>query len=309
MHIVDVKPKVISIDLDGVEAARIERLRLCVGLDFLYIAMPLLQDRRVRRVARPAFQLAEHGVVDSNALRRLTLKDRIRRLVRRGHLRPLRVGASLARTVELFELFNIDQLNRRRILIVLNRRLVGIVPLADAQETCLAVTADDDRTARTKVDRTGSVHDDIHLRRTSHEKICRRQTKTDTVFTPLICQFLVEIPMTETHICQDAVCIGLDIGTDIVRIEKRFFEWFNGKVESYRSCIDSRLNDALNIEGNAEDRLLETPRHNILCKTLMVKDELIFLDANISTNFGILCHQTAQTLLLLMRDILGVELI
>ena len=132
MHIVDVESEIVGIDLDGIEAARVERLRLRIRLDLLNVAVPILQDRGVRRIARPAFQLAEHGVVDSDPLRRLTLKDRIRRLMRCGHLRPLRIGASLACTVELLKLFNIDQLNRRRVLIVLNRRLIGVVALADA---------------------------------------------------------------------------------------------------------------------------------------------------------------------------------
>ena len=309
MHIVDIESEIVGVDLDGVEAARIERLRLRIRLYLLNVAVPILQDRGVRRVPCPAFQLAEHGVVDSDPLRRLTLKDRIRRLMRRGHLRPLRIGASLACTVELLELFNIDQLNRRRILIVLNRRLIGVVALADAQETCLAVTADDDRTARTEVDRAGSVHDHVHLGRTCHEEIRRWQTQTDAVLTPLIRQFLVEIPMPQAHIRQDALRIGLDIGADMVRIQERFLERLDGKIEGNRARIDRRLNNALDVKGRAEDRLLEPPCHHILGKTLMVKDELILLDADVGTDLRILRHQTAQTLLLLVRDILGVELI
>ena len=132
MHIVDVESEIVGIDLDGVETARIERLRLRIRLDLLNIAVPILQDWGIRRIACPAFQLAEYRVVNGDPLRRLTFKDRIRRLMRRGHLRPLRIGASLACTVELLKLFNIDQLNRRRVLIVLNCRLIGVVALADA---------------------------------------------------------------------------------------------------------------------------------------------------------------------------------
>ena len=271
--------------------------------------MPILQDWGIRRIACPAFQLAEYRVVNGDPLRRLTFKDRIRRLMRRGHLRPLRIGASLACTVELLKLFNIDQLNRRRVLIVLNRRLIGVVPLADAQKTCLAVTADDDRAARAEVDRAGSVHDDVHLWRTCHEEIRRRQTQADTVLTSLIRQFLVEIPMPKAHIRQNALRIGLDIGAHMVGIQERFLERLDGKIEGNRARIDRRLNNALDVKGRAEDRFLEPPCHHILGKTLMVKDELILLDADVGTDLRILRYQTAQTLLLLVRDILGVELI
>ena len=81
MHIVDVESEIVGVYLDGVEAARVERLRLRIRLDFLNVAMAIFQDRGVRRVPCPAFQLAEHRVVNGDPLRRLTLKDRIRRLM------------------------------------------------------------------------------------------------------------------------------------------------------------------------------------------------------------------------------------
>ena len=96
--------------------------------------------------------------------------------------------------------------------------------------------------------------------------------------------------MSKAHICQYALRVRLDICTDIVSIEKGFLEWFNGKIKCHRPRIDCRLNNTLNIEGNSKDRLLETPCHNIFSKPFMIKDELVFLNADIGTDLRIFRH-------------------
>ena len=216
------------------------------------------------------------------------------------HLCPFRIGPSLTRTIKLLELLDVDQLDRRRVLIVLERRLVPIVPLADAQEARLAVTADHNGTARTKVDGAGAVHDDIHLRRTRHEEIRRRQTQTDTVLTPVLRQFLIEIPVSEAHIRQQAIRVGLDVRSYVVGIEELLLERLNGKVQRHRAGVDRRLNHALNVKGHPKDRFLEAPRHDILSEAIVIKEELIFLNADIGADLRILGNKTAQTFLLFM---------
>ena len=96
--------------------------------------------------------------------------------------------------------------------------------------------------------------------------------------------------MPKAHIRQDALRIGLDIGADMVGIQERFLERFDGKIEGDRARIDRRLNNALDVKCRAKDRFLEPPCHHILGKTLMVKDELILLDADVGTDLRILRH-------------------
>ena len=227
----------------------------------------------------------------------------------RRHLCPLRIGTSLARAIELLKLLDIDQLDCRRVLIVLNRRLVLVVTLANAQKACLAVTTDDNCAARTKVNSAGAVHDDIHLRRARHKEIRRRQTQADTVLTPLFRQFFIEIPMPEAHIRQETLRIGLNVCAHMIRIQECLFKRLNGEVKCHRTRIDRRFDHTLNIEGDAEDRLFEPTGHNILGKAIMIEEELILLNADVGANLRILRNEAAQALLLLMRDILCVEFI
>ena len=45
VHIIDVKSKVICIDLNGVKSARIERQCLGIGLYLLDVTVPVFEDR------------------------------------------------------------------------------------------------------------------------------------------------------------------------------------------------------------------------------------------------------------------------
>ena len=151
--------------------------------------------------------------------------------MRRRHLCPFRVGPTCTCAIELLKLLDVDQFDRRRILIVLDGRLVLIVPLSDAQEARFTVAADNHGAARTEVNGTGAVHDNIQLGRTRHKKICRRQAKADAVLTALLRQFLIEIPMAKAHICQNTLCIGLNISAHMVDVQELLFKGLNGEIQ------------------------------------------------------------------------------
>ena len=101
VHIVDVEPQIICVELDRIEIAAVYRLRFEVGLDVLRDSRQVFEDRITLLVLRPLLELVEHRIIDGTA--DVGFEDRLGGLVADGDLIPFGERTTDARTVGVEE--------------------------------------------------------------------------------------------------------------------------------------------------------------------------------------------------------------
>ena len=97
VHVVDIKPQIIRVQLNRVEVARVNRLYVDIGLELLCRARQVLQHGITLFVLSPLLELVKDRIV--NRRPDVRPKDCVRRLVRYRHLVPFRERSPYPRSI------------------------------------------------------------------------------------------------------------------------------------------------------------------------------------------------------------------